>query len=153
MTSTTTARTFLGARRPRSRPGTLTERLSQYQLLEVLSWREKPFFALVVPDQVLHLLAQCWFHSYTEAASDFQSETFTVFTVTSTSSTSELVVVISCNSHDTTFASWHIFTCHNALRLYKNSHNTKFRVVAVSLMPQRVVVVFSRSMSIFDLWA
>jgi len=56
---------------------------------------------------------------------------------------SELVLVISFNSHNTTFASWHIFTCHNALRLFKNSHNTKFRVVAVSLMAQRVVVVFS----------
>jgi len=39
------------------------QRLSQYQLLEVLSWREKPFFELVVPDQVLHLLAQFWFCS------------------------------------------------------------------------------------------
>jgi len=66
---------------------------------------------------------------------------------------SELVVVISFNSHKTTFASRHIFTCHNALRLFKNSHNTKFRVVAVSVTPQRVVVVFSRSMSVFDLWA
>jgi len=55
---------------------------------------------------------------------------------------SELLVVISFNSHDTTFASWHIFTCHNVLRLFKNSHNTQFRVVAVSLMPQRVVVFF-----------
>ena len=54
----------------------------------------------------------------------------------------EIVVVTSFNSHDTTFASWHIFTCHNALRLFKNSHNTKFRVVAVSLMPHRVVVFF-----------
>jgi hypothetical protein len=53
------------------------------------------------------------------------------------------VVVISFNSHDTTFASWHIFTCHNALWLFKNSHNTKFRDVAVSVMPQRVVVIFS----------
>jgi len=56
---------------------------------------------------------------------------------------SELVVVISFDSHNTTFASWHIVTSHNALRLFKNSHNTQFRVVAVSLMPQRVVVVFS----------
>ena len=56
---------------------------------------------------------------------------------------SKLVVVISFNSHNTTFASWHIFTCRNALQLFKNSHNTKFRVVAVSLMPQCVVVVFS----------
>ena len=55
---------------------------------------------------------------------------------------SKFVVVISFDSHNTTFASWHIFTCHNALRLFKNSHNTKFRVVVVSLIPQRVVVVF-----------
>ena len=79
---------------------------------------------------------------YAEVTSDFQSETLTVFTITSTSSTSELVVVISINSHNTTFASWRIFTCHNALRLFKNSHNTKFRVVALSLIPQRVVVIF-----------
>jgi len=39
------------------------QRLSQYQLLELLSWREKPFFELVVPDQILHLLTQCWFDS------------------------------------------------------------------------------------------
>jgi hypothetical protein len=64
---------------------------------------------------------------------------------------SELDVVISFNSHNTTFASWHIFTCHNALRLFKNGHKTKFCVVAVSVMPQRVVVVFFRSMSVFDL--
>jgi hypothetical protein len=55
---------------------------------------------------------------------------------------SELVVVISFNSHDTTFASWHIFTYHNALRLFRNSHNTKFRFFLVSQMPQRVAVVF-----------
>jgi hypothetical protein len=57
----------------------------------------------------------------------------------------EIVVVISSNSHDTTVASWHIFTCHNALRFFKNSHNKKFRVVAVSLMPQRFVVFFPLS--------
>jgi hypothetical protein len=64
---------------------------------------------------------------------------------------SELAVVISFNSHNTTFASWCIFTCHNALRLFENSHNTKFRFVDVSVMPQRVVVVFSaqRAFSIF----
>ena len=55
---------------------------------------------------------------------------------------SEIVVVISFNSHDTTFASWHIFTCQNALRLFRISHNTKFRVVSVSQMPQHVAVVF-----------
>ena len=41
------------------------------------------------------------------------------------------------------FALWLFLSCHNALWLFKNSHNTQFRVVAVSLMPQRVVVVFS----------
>jgi len=55
---------------------------------------------------------------------------------------SELVVVISFSSHNTTFASCHIFTCHNALRFFKNNQNTKFRVVAVALMPQGVVVFF-----------
>ena len=91
--------------------------------------------------------------SYTTVASDFQSENLTVFTVTSTTFNSELIVVISFNSHNTTFASWHIFTCHNVLRLFKNSHKTKFRVVAVSLMSQRVVVVFSAqwAFSIFEL--
>jgi len=66
---------------------------------------------------------------------------------------SELVVVISFNIHNTTFASWHIFTCHNALRLFKNSHDTKYGVVAVSVMPQRVVVVFPAhwEFSIFEL--
>ena len=53
------------------------------------------------------------------------------------------LVVISYNSHDTTFVSWHIFTCHNALWLFKNSHNTQFHIVAVPLMPERVVVIFS----------
>jgi hypothetical protein len=56
---------------------------------------------------------------------------------------SVLVVIISFNSHDTTFASWHIFTCHNALWLFKNSINAEVRVADVSLMPERVVVVFS----------
>jgi len=130
------------------------QRLSQYQLLKSSSWRERNHFL-----NLLLLARFCTFSldvnsilPYTEVASDFQSKTLTVFTVTSTTSTSELVVVISFNSHDTTFASWHIFTCHNALRLFKNNHNTKFRVVAVSLMPQRVVVFFSCSMSILDLW-
>jgi len=65
---------------------------------------------------------------------------------------SELVVSISFNNHDTNFASWHIFPCHNALWLFKNSHNTQFRVVAVYLMPQSVVVVFSSqwAFSIFE---
>ena len=65
---------------------------------------------------------------------------------------SEPVVVISFNNHDTPFASWHIYTCHNALWLFRNSHDTKFRVVAVSVMPQRVVVSFSTqwAFSIFE---
>jgi len=54
---------------------------------------------------------------------------------------SELVVVISFNSHDMTFASWQIFTCHSVLWWFKNSLNVKVRVVAVSLMPQHVVVL------------
>ena len=56
------------------------------------------------------------------------------------------------NIHDTTFASWHIFKCHNALWSFENSHNTTFRVMAVSLMPQRAVVVFSAqwAFSIFE---
>ena len=64
LTSTTTARTFLGARRPRSRSGTLTTTFFPY-INCWKSWvgeREKPFFELV-PDQILHLLAQCWFDS------------------------------------------------------------------------------------------
>ena len=118
--------------------------LSQYELVEGLSWREKNHFL-----SLLFLTRFCTFSlnvdsilPHTEVASDFQSEPLGVFTVNSTISTYELVVVISFNSHNTTFASWHIFTCHNALQLLKNSHNTKFRVVAVSLMPQHVVVFF-----------
>ena len=37
---------------------------------------------------------------------------------------------------------WLYLSCHNALRLFKKSHNMQFRFVAVSVMPQRVVVVF-----------
>jgi hypothetical protein len=78
------------------------------------------------------------------------------------------------NEVESRFASWHIFTCHNALWSFKNSHNANFRVVAFSLMSQRVVVVlkqpqqdisrcgsfsnartrcgrFFRSLSVFDL--
>ena len=57
------------------------------------------------------------------------------------------VVVISFNSHNTTLASRHIFTCHKTLRLFTNRHNTKFRVVAVSLMPQHFVVVLSAQLA------
>jgi hypothetical protein len=56
---------------------------------------------------------------------------------------SELVVVISFNSHDATFASCHILTCHNALWFFKNSLNAKIRVLTVSLTPEHVVAVFS----------
>jgi hypothetical protein len=54
---------------------------------------------------------------------------------------SERGVVIFFNSHDTNFTSWHFFKCQNALWLFKSSHNVKFRVVAVSLKPQRILVV------------
>jgi hypothetical protein len=124
------------------------QRLSQYQLLEVLSWREKPFFELVAPDQILHLLTQCL-----QCAENPPVPSSAPFQMTcGTFMNLELVVVISFNSHDTTFASWHIFTCHNALWLFKNSHNPTFRVVAVSLMPQRTVVDFSAqwAFSIFE---
>ena len=62
-------------------------------------------------------------------------------------------MVISFNSHNTISAIMTYFTCHNALRLFKNSHNMKFRVVTVSLMPQRVVGFFSAhwAFSIFEL--
>ena len=39
---------------------------------------------------------------------------------------SEHVVVTSFNSHNTTFAFWHIFTCHNALRLF-NPYRTNVK--------------------------
>jgi hypothetical protein len=55
----------------------------------------------------------------------------------------ERVVVISFNSHDMTFTPWHIFTTHKALWLLKNSLNTKVHTVAVSVMPECVVVLFS----------
>jgi len=67
-------------------------RLPQYKLLEVLSWREKPSFELVVPDQIYTFaLNDDSILPYTEAASDFQSETLTVFTVTSTNNMNKLV--------------------------------------------------------------
>jgi hypothetical protein len=54
----------------------------------------------------------------------------------------ERVAVVFSNSHDTNFASWQFFTCQNALWLIQNIHDAKFRVVAVLLLPQRVLVVF-----------
>jgi hypothetical protein len=55
-----TARTFLGARCPRSRSGTLTTTFIPISTAGSLELeREKPFFEVVVPDQILHLLAQC----------------------------------------------------------------------------------------------
>jgi hypothetical protein len=46
------------------------------------------------------------------------------------------------NSHDTNFASWHFSTCQNALWLLQNIHDAKFRVVALLILPQRVLDVF-----------
>jgi hypothetical protein len=54
----------------------------------------------------------------------------------------ERVVVVFYDSLDANFASWQFFTSQNALWLLQNVHDAKFRVVAVSLLPQRVLVVF-----------
>jgi hypothetical protein len=54
----------------------------------------------------------------------------------------ERVPVVFSNSHDANFASWHFLTCQNALGLLQNIHDAKFRVVAVLILPQRVLVVF-----------
>jgi hypothetical protein len=62
----------------------------------------------------------------------------------------ERVAVVFSNSHDENFALWHFFTCQNALWLLQNIHDVKFRVVAVSLLPHRVLVFF-RSLSVFPL--
>jgi hypothetical protein len=58
--------------------------------------------------------------------------------------------IVFSKSHDANFASWHFFTCQNALWLLQNIYDAKFRVMAVSLLPQRVLVVFS-SLSVFPL--
>jgi hypothetical protein len=55
----------------------------------------------------------------------------------------EQVVVISFNGHDATFASWHFFTCQTALWVFKKSQDTKFLIVALSQMPQHVLVVLA----------
>jgi hypothetical protein len=54
----------------------------------------------------------------------------------------ERVPVIFSNSHNMNFTSWHFVTCQNALWLLQNIHEAKFRVVAVLILPQRVLVVF-----------
>jgi hypothetical protein len=54
----------------------------------------------------------------------------------------ERVLVVFSNSNDTNFALWHFFTCQNALWLLQNIHDAKFRVVAVWILQQRVLVVF-----------
>jgi hypothetical protein len=54
----------------------------------------------------------------------------------------ERVPVVFSNSHDMNFASWHFFTCQNALWLLQNIHDAKFHVVAVLILPQHVLVVF-----------
>jgi hypothetical protein len=54
----------------------------------------------------------------------------------------ERVAVVFSNSHDANFASLQFFTYQNALWLLQNVHHSKFRVVAVSRLPQRVLVVF-----------
>jgi hypothetical protein len=54
----------------------------------------------------------------------------------------ERVLVVFSKSHNTNFASWHFLTCQNALWLLQNIHDAKFRVMAVLILPQRVLVVF-----------
>ena len=97
-----TARTFLGARYPWSRSGTLNTMFVPISAAgSLLSWKEKPFFELVV------LTRFCTFSlnvdsilPYTGFASDFQSETLTVFTATSTNSMNKLV------THWTLVSAW-----------------------------------------------
>jgi hypothetical protein len=54
----------------------------------------------------------------------------------------ERVLVVFSNSHDTDFALRHFLTCQNALWLLQNIHDPKFRIVAVLILPQRVLLVF-----------
>jgi hypothetical protein len=54
-----------------------------------------------------------------------------------------VIAVVFSNSLDANFASWQFFTYQNALWLLQNVHDPKFRVVAVSRLPQRVLVLFS----------
>jgi hypothetical protein len=54
----------------------------------------------------------------------------------------ERIAVVFSTSHEANFASWQFFTCQNALWLLQNVHDAKFRDVAVSLLPQRFLVVF-----------
>ena len=105
--SMTIARTFPGARRPRSRSGTLITfvPISTAGSLE-LEW-ETIFLSL------LFLTRFCTFSlnddsilPYTEVGSDFQSEALTVFTVTSTNSMNKLV------THWTLVSAWWLLTNH-----------------------------------------
>ena len=72
MLTSTTARTFLGARCPRSSSGTLTTTFVPTSTARSLELeREKPFFELVVPDQILCLLTQCWVDSWSPNSRSF----------------------------------------------------------------------------------
>ena len=166
--STTTSRVFLGARLLRSKSSTLTATFVPVSTAGSLEW-ERGFlwacsFLTIFCTITLNVDSIL---SYTEVASDFLSVSLTFVSVTSTNSmknllhtehvwapdVSKFVVDNFFNNYETIFASWHIFTCHNALRLFRNNHNTKFRVVSVSQMPQRVEVVFcvQWAFSIFEL--
>jgi hypothetical protein len=54
----------------------------------------------------------------------------------------ERVLVVFYTSHDANYALWHFSTCQNALWLLQNIHDAKFLVVAVSLLPQRILVFY-----------
>ena len=84
---------FWGARRPRSRSGTQTTTFVPISTAGSLRVGERSHFS-----SLLFLTKFCTFSlnvdlilPYTEVASDFQSETLTVFTVTSTYSANKMV--------------------------------------------------------------
>ena len=114
LTSTTTAGTFLADRRPRSRSGTLTTTFVPIPPAGNLELeREKHSLSL------LFLTRFCIFSlnfdsilPYTEVASDFQSETLTVFTVTSTNSMNKMV------THWTLVSAWWLLLTNHTVNFF-----------------------------------
>jgi len=114
MTSTTTARTFLGARRPRSRSGTLTTTFVPISTARSLELKREIIFL-----SLLFLTRFCTFSlnvvsvlPYTEVASDFQSETLTFVTVTSTNSMNKLV------THWTLVSAWWLLLTNHTVNFF-----------------------------------
>jgi len=108
LTSTTTARTFLGLDVLDQGQAPWSQRLSQFQLLKVLSWREKPFLSLLFLSRFCtSSLNVDSILSYTQVASDFQSETLTVFSVNSKNNMNKLATRWTFVS-----ASWLLLTNH-----------------------------------------